>query len=942
MKLKQELIIKQYFIDYSLGVYTNKKPTVSEELVKELSKPNYENQLELTKLTTGVTSADATFESEKVLTGVQTYDYSKPNEVSLFDTRYLDSATFPTVKDIPRDIVDDLVLIEDLENRKPVIFVSKEFKKLSVSDKFKHVLNIFKNRVQIDYSEPEVILGKTFDLEKDSSWDDKLNQLVISSAVLKGRICVVDDTRRFELEDTHIGRLTHGVDTFTSPWNEFSSFYVRDTDGVLHKLYAENTDLEPWESYTPIEGKAIEITVTEYGVEIGGDDLLELVTFPGPYIKDRGTDYSFAVSNSPNFIEVPEELPKHITDISYFGRNCTSFNSPNIAMWDYSSVKSIESFLYGAKEFNQDLSHICLSSTPTYQSYFLYDTSYSYEEPVPGECPDELVIGVTVHDESHRVGARLGEVKTIDGSDARIEFVNNRLKVSGSDVTAINLTNHKKSHFLENGINGLDFSGTNITYPPYPLETMMINGYKEISGAFKDCKRLEALNVRLNISGVESLRSLVEGCENLESITLGLSYSHEDPETGERYPKDLKLKDLSNLAKGCVNLKYFDISTNGSNETATRLVEDTSSMFEGCVKLSEFTYFREPLDRRLMTSNIKNAKAMFKGCKSLDDVFNFFNNWESLENADEMFMDCDGIKLAIHNWVVPKLKARPKDFIKNSGDESTIWNKPEPMWGVEHEKLIVFKSEQSEPYNVYKPVDSYQIQIPLFEGGVDISGDRLSFGIKYITTNYFRATYDILELNPPGDHEKVRLSMSRFPISGVISPQACSVIEEIDLGEINTTIINDLLTQPELVLGSLKVSGLTNETSLDISKLKNLKELEISYSNDYNQPIIADKDISLNRLVINDSDKFNQPIKHLTIGKSTKDNPMELDSLRAFNQEPPMPDPVKTTRLVLRSLAVFNQDLSHWKLPNFRYVDDIYRNCPKWTLPKPLVGEDAK
>lgn len=213
MKLKQDLIIRQYFIDYSLGKYSeDKKPTVPEYLVEELSKPNYEENLEITKLVVTEANVDASFKSSKVVANNQVYDFSKPNELDLFEAEYLDSVTYPTIKDIPMDVVDDLFLVEELEGCKPVIFVNKEFKNLDEEGKFKHAIEIFKNRVRVDYSEPETILGQVFDLDKDSSWDEDLNQLVIVSAVLKGRVCVMDDTRRYELKDSHIGKLTHAND----------------------------------------------------------------------------------------------------------------------------------------------------------------------------------------------------------------------------------------------------------------------------------------------------------------------------------------------------------------------------------------------------------------------------------------------------------------------------------------------------------------------------------------------------------------------------------------------------------------------------------------------------------------------------------------------------------------------------------------------------------
>ena len=209
MKLKQHLIIKQYFIDYSLGKYSDdKQPTVADYLVKVLEQPEYENELEITTLEQQANGdISVVFESEKVLTEPQIYTRNIPNNSLMYLKKHIEASTYETIKDIPLEVNNELVVTTE-GGVKLSLLVDRDFKGKEEGEQKQILLDIFKRQVRIDFSQPEEIGGKTFDLDKDSSWDSTLNQLSITSAVLKGILEVYDDDRRFELSDVHIGKLT--------------------------------------------------------------------------------------------------------------------------------------------------------------------------------------------------------------------------------------------------------------------------------------------------------------------------------------------------------------------------------------------------------------------------------------------------------------------------------------------------------------------------------------------------------------------------------------------------------------------------------------------------------------------------------------------------------------------------------------------------------------
>lgn len=231
MKLKQHLIIKQYFIDYSLGVYSKDlKPTVSGNAARILEQDNYENVLDITKL---VTKDDGDigviFESPDLVTEEQVYTLNVVNNQFIFNGKYIEANSYPSVEDIPMETNNALVAIDKDGKKDLVLLVDREFAKLSEEEQKTTLLNIFKQQVRIDFDTPEEIAGVKFDLN-DSVWKAKDNKLNIHSAVIKGDIEVYNDDRRYDLLNVHIGKLgltdKEEEDTYGKPF-------------VLYRLYGE-------------------------------------------------------------------------------------------------------------------------------------------------------------------------------------------------------------------------------------------------------------------------------------------------------------------------------------------------------------------------------------------------------------------------------------------------------------------------------------------------------------------------------------------------------------------------------------------------------------------------------------------------------------------------------------------------------------------------------
>ena len=433
MKLKQSLIIKQYFIDYSLGVYSKDlKPTVSGNFVRILEQNDYENVLDITKL---VTKDDGDigviFESPDLFTEEQVYTLNVVNNQFIFNSEYIEANSYPSVEDIPMETNNALVAIDKDGKKDLVLLVDPEFAKLSEEEQKTALLDIFKQQVRIDFDTPEVIGGVKFDLN-DSVWKAKDNKLNIHSAVIKGDIEVYNDDRGYYLIDTHIGKLG-----LTDKKDPYTHLRLRTTDGEKLSLdLTDHVEVQKW-----IDGKIISITGSaskrNQQIKITSEEVEEVISYGGPHVhlsETEITDITGYQLGTPNLIKIPDYLPEWVTNMRNFLTKASSFNSPinldtskvtdmkgflrdassfnqpleldtsNVTnmfgfLWgassfnqplnlDTSNVTDMKGFLNKATSFNQDLSHLCVPLIKSLPNDFASGaTAYKKPRPIWGTCP---------------------------------------------------------------------------------------------------------------------------------------------------------------------------------------------------------------------------------------------------------------------------------------------------------------------------------------------------------------------------------------------------------------------------------------------------------------------------------------------------------------------------------------------------------------------------
>ena len=153
--------------------------------------------------------------------------------------------------------------------------------------------------------------------------------------------------------------------------------------------------------------------------------------------------------------------------------------------------------------------------------------------------------------------------------------------------------------------------------------------------------------IGINTSKVTSMAHTFSGCKSLQNINLEVFDTR-------------RVEDTTMMFCNCDSLKYLDISTfNLSNnikapymfggcKSLERLnvgdkflcsrLEDASSMFRGCISLSDIDLSNQKM------KNIVYTCGMFDGCSLLESVDLSSSKFNDLEDAHCMFMNCIHLK----------------------------------------------------------------------------------------------------------------------------------------------------------------------------------------------------------------------------------------------------------------------------------------------------------
>lgn len=117
---------------------------------------------------------------------------------------------------------------------------------------------------------------------------------------------------------------------------------------------------------------------------VRGTSLVKILHYPRNATTIRHT-------SSQNLIEVPVSLPPNVTSLVSTFFSCSSFNHPNVTLWDVSKVTNMYAVFRYCTKFNQDISSWCVPLIDSRPTFFSTGTNLPLEyEPVWGTCPERV------------------------------------------------------------------------------------------------------------------------------------------------------------------------------------------------------------------------------------------------------------------------------------------------------------------------------------------------------------------------------------------------------------------------------------------------------------------------------------------------------------------------------------------------------------------------
>ena len=178
------------------------------------------------------------------------------------------------------------------------------------------------------------------------------------------------------------------------------------------------------------------------------------------------------------------------------------------------------------------------------------------------------------------------------------------------------------------------------------LSKLKIKNVNNMKLMFKNCKSLKKIDFPSNIKNVNNMKGSFTFCENLENIVLSSFEFNKLEDLSEIFQGCLnlkkikfpsKIKDVNNMKgsfSSCQNLENIDLSSFDFSN-----VKDLSEMFKGCTNLKEIK-FPSVKEKPFSTNNLTKTDSMLQECIKLKSIdFSIFN-FNGLESSNNMFDKC--------------------------------------------------------------------------------------------------------------------------------------------------------------------------------------------------------------------------------------------------------------------------------------------------------------
>lgn len=218
MKLTQLELIKNSFIVFYLKQYKDKGPHAPhEDLFKIMDKPSFYDGLSIKNLKTNPltgssnpkgTKNDYVMDAEHEMLLARKH-YFTPLLTTGSDNTYTEDVTsrpYPSVDDVPYELVDKVFKIQGEEDEKPsfVIIVREDFEDLSPEEQLDKVIEIFKEGSQVEFPDSQTVGGLTVNKGNSFKYDSKTGKLTVTTPGVSGEIEILIEPRMMTVGGRHI------------------------------------------------------------------------------------------------------------------------------------------------------------------------------------------------------------------------------------------------------------------------------------------------------------------------------------------------------------------------------------------------------------------------------------------------------------------------------------------------------------------------------------------------------------------------------------------------------------------------------------------------------------------------------------------------------------------------------------------------------------------
>lgn len=404
--------------------------------------------------------------------------------------------------------------------------------------------------------------------------------------------------------------------------------------------------------------------INEFSIEVdsqGSSDAISATTTLNRY-STKVAKYKFDYRK--NNIVVPDELPSHLTDLSYMFNNCVNFNQ-DVSGWDVSNVTNMGSMFSGCNLFNADISGWNMSNVTNIDD--MLKNCRNFNQPIQ-------------HWDISNITSLRGLLNTcvsfnqdISGWDvSHITDMNSMLadtRALTADISGWNTSNVTNMGGLFAGLNSL----------PYNIENWNTSSVVNMSGMFSTCREFNQDISNWDTSKVETMANMFYRATEFNQLIGKWNTSNVTDMSGMFY-------DGYGVSSSIKDWDVSNVTTMREMFYQTRVNADISGWD---------------------VSKVTDMYGLFSRCEYFNrDI----SGWDvsNVTNMESMFWQASRFNQDLSKWCVTNISTEPSSF----SDFAYAWTLPKPVWGT---CPVAYPPGVPLEFNLTTPVDLTQTEPLTFE-----------------------------------------------------------------------------------------------------------------------------------------------------------------------------------------------------------------------------------